>query len=221
MNFFAHALFAARRRPDAPWILGSMVPDLASMAGLRLRHATERPRLGVLLGAGIDFHHATDDAFHRAPKFQALEAETREELKARGLSGGPAMAIGHVGVELLLDGWLVGRHGVSDTFRAAVAIAGEAAHDLCWHASVVEGPARWQALCARLPGAPVPEGYADPDFVAALLIRILSSRPRLAVDPGREDEVFAWARRAAPVIAARAEALLEEVEARLAGVPTP
>jgi hypothetical protein len=216
VNFFAHALIAARRSEDPAWILGSMIPDLASMAGLRLQTVTNPGRLGQLLSEGVDFHHRCDDAFHGAPIFVELMDGAHGELEAHGLGGGPAMAIGHVGVELLLDGCLVTRHGVPASYREAMALASVAGADLNWRDGNPEHSRQWQAMCKRLSGAPVPEGYADPQFVADRLVQILARRPMLAVEPGNEPLVFEWAKRWVPKVAARELELFEQVEQRLA-----
>lgn len=212
MNFFSHAVVAARRSEDPRWILGSMLPDFVSMAGLRL----ESVHGDAPLERGVAFHHRCDDAFHGAPLFVDLMEQAREELEAEGLDSGPAMAIGHVGVELLLDGHLVEQHGISATYRYAMREAADVAVLLRFVGLTPEqGEARWRKLCERLVHAPVPERYTEPAFVADRLIYILSTRPRLAVPFGREPLVFEWARRAAPQVAAQAEALFEQVEARL------
>ena len=213
MNFFSHATVAARRSEDPRWILGSMLPDFVSMAGLRL----ESVHGDLPLERGVAFHHACDDAFHGAPLFVDLMERAREELEHDGLDSGPAMAIGHVGVELLLDGHLVARDGVSSSYRYAMSEAADVAVLLRFGGlTPEEGQARWRQLCERLVSAPVPQRYTEPAFVADRLIRILSARPRLAVPFGREPLVFEWARRAGPKVAASAEALFEQVEARLA-----
>ncbi|MFO7562242.1 MAG: hypothetical protein R6X02_06335 [Enhygromyxa sp.] len=213
MNFFSHAVVAARRSEDPRWILGSMLPDFVSMAGLRL----ESVEGDAPLERGVAFHHACDDAFHGAPLFVDLMERAREELEREGLDSGPAMAIGHVGVELLLDGHLVARDGVLPSYRHAISEAADVAVLLRFVGLERElGEARWRQLCARLEDAPLPQRYTEPAFVADRLIKILATRPRLAVAFGREPLVFEWAGRAAPVVAASAEALFDQVEARLA-----
>jgi hypothetical protein len=217
MNFFSHAVVAARRSEDPRWILGSMLPDFVSMAGLRL----EAVRGDAPLERGVAFHHQSDDAFHGAPIFVELMEQAREELERDGLDGGPAMAIGHVGVELLLDGHLVEEHGVTPGYRAAIEEAAHVDVLLTFHGLDTEqGSARWRRMAERLAAAPVPERYTEPAFVADRLVRILASRPRLAVPFGREGLVHAWAKRAAPEISRRAPALFTEVEARLAATKT-
>ena len=213
MNFFAHALVALRRRADPLWLLGAMAPDFASMAGVRLARLEGEGALA----AGIAFHHRTDEAFHGAPRFVSLMKSAREDLQARGLGLGPALGISHVGVELLLDGALVRSAGVPEAYRAALREARGATDSLAFRGADA-GAARgqWLRFCDRIEGAPVPEGYAQTEFVAERLIGIMARRPRLAVEHGREGEVFAWAAAAAPEVAAARTALLEEVEARLA-----
>jgi hypothetical protein len=212
VNFFSHAVLAERRSDDPRWILGSMLPDFVSMAGLRLESVTgDAP-----LERGVAFHHQSDDAFHGAPLFVELMEGAREELERAGLDSGPAMAIGHVGVELLLDGHLVERYGVLPSYRYAMSEAAGVASLLRFVGLEPEpGADRWRRLCARLEAAPVPQRYTEPAFVADRLIYILATRPRLAVPFGREPLVFDWARRAAPIVAASADALFDEVEARL------
>ena len=213
MNFFSHAMIANRRSEDPRWILGSMMPDFVSMAGLRLESVTgDAP-----LERGVAFHHTCDDAFHGAPMFVDMMEQAREELEHEGLDSGPSMAIGHVGVELLLDGYLVEQGGVTPGYRAAIEEAAHVDVLLRFHGLDAEqGSARWRQMAKRLAQAPVPERYTEPSFVANRLVWILSSRPRLAVPFGREPLVYAWAERAAPQVAKQAKALFEQVETRLA-----
>ena len=185
MNFFSHAVVASSRSEDPRYVLGSMLPDFVSMAGLRLEQVSgDAP-----LERGVAFHHQSDDAFHGAPLFVDLMEEAREELEHEGMDSGPAMAIGHVGVELLLDGHLVEERGVIRVYRDAVE---EAAHvDVLLRFAgldAAQGSARWRKLAERL-----------------------------AVPFGQEGLVHSWARRAAPKVSAAAPRLFAQVEHRLAG----
>ena len=69
---------------DPVFVLGSMLPDLASILGTRLNGAG-----AVTLAAGVALHHRTDAAFHRLPGFHSLcgEATVRFEFAYDG--GGP------------------------------------------------------------------------------------------------------------------------------------
>ena len=69
MNFFGHALLAQRNEAArgsirAEFVLGSMLPDFASMLRLRPPGAA-----ADALQAGMRFHHQTDDAFHGSRSF--------------------------------------------------------------------------------------------------------------------------------------------------------
>ena len=212
MNFFAHAVFAARRSDNPRWVLGAMLPDFFTMAGLRLEAvAGDQPLQG-----GIDFHHATDEVFHTAPLVVEMMEAVTKELAGEGLDRGPSMAIGHVGVELLLDGVLVDSEEAMNNYRFALDEIEQTEMSLRFAGlDMDEGINRWRRVTRYLPTAPIPEGYAEPDFVAERLIRILANRPYLAVPKEREDLVFSWARRAAPQIEEKAKAVLTQVEDRL------
>lgn len=191
-----------------------MAPDFATMAGVRLVRGE-----GVgSFGEGVDFHHATDEAFHGAPTFLALMKEARIDLQARAVGTGASLGISHVGVELLLDGCLVERRGVPELYRSALRTAEVHADELRFRGEDEEAArGRWREVCRRLQEAPVPEGYCDPEFVAARLVGILARRPRLRVEPGKEGEVHGWATSYLPRVAEQVEALLTEVDLRLQG----
>jgi hypothetical protein len=93
-----------------------MLPDFATMCGARLAEI-DHPELR----AGIALHHRTDRVFHASSHFLALCGDARRDLLARGLGRGHAQAVGHVGVELLLDGWLVEQPKARETYAAACA----------------------------------------------------------------------------------------------------
>lgn len=196
-----------------------MAPDFATMGGVRLVGPKERSaQAKTRLHEGVDFHHQTDDAFHGAPSFLALMKEARIDLQAREVGTGASLGISHVGVELLLDGWLLETHGLPACYDAALVEGAARSGELEFRGEDPTGArGLWARVCERLQGAPVPEGYRDPSFVAERLIVILAGRPRLRVVAGREAGVFAWAELFLPRVAARGPALLAEVEERLAG----
>ncbi len=210
VNFFGHALIARSRRRSPLYVLGSMLPDFLSMARLRAPEIESEE-----LREGVQMHHDTDDAFHGAPSFLRLMHEAQDELEAAGVPYGGAMAVGHVGVELLLDGWLVREHGVDPIYRDALRAE---PGPLRWRERDERPAARWRTLRARLREAPVPEAYQEPSFVADRLVRILDGRPRLALDAKSAAIVAEWAPRARPRVEAGAPELLEEVESRLAAI---
>src|SRR5258706_12541419 len=107
MNFFGHAALAAsylaQQGPDAAnelprFCAGAMLPDFIGM--LRL----SRPVVhDSVLARGVAFHHRTDELFHELPSFHRLSRSAFAWLSARDMPRGPARAVAHIGIEILLD----------------------------------------------------------------------------------------------------------------------
>ena len=176
MNFFGHAVAASWRRPTPRFVLGAMLPDFAVMAGGRL--AAVDPARAPELASGIEWHHLTDAVFHRLEPFRRWSRELTALLSAGGVSRGPSLAAGHVGVELLLDGALVDREPeVAEIYTAALGEVREVAALIEWR-----GPRPPIAgLATELARRGLPVGYRDPEVVASRVARVLSRRPRLAM----------------------------------------
>lgn len=205
VNFFGHCVVARWEPVDAAFVLGAMLPDFASMARTRVPKARN-----PVVEAGIQHHHDTDRAFHGAPTFLDLMYEEQDILDAQGLSYGSAMAVAHVGVELILDGWLVGRLGEDPIYRQALEVTD---HGLEWSEPDVEP--RWEMLRGKLLESPLPEAYRDDGFVSSRLVRILAHRPRLALDETEAKRVDEWVADARTRVHARAAELMAEVAQRL------
>jgi acyl carrier protein phosphodiesterase len=210
MNFFAHALVASWRSVEPRFVLGAMLPDLSSMIGVRITHAADAE-----LERGIQLHHATDAAFHSAPIFTGLCSEAIEALGALGVERGCSRAVGHVGVELLLDGSLSGDRSARQTYRDALAVAELPDFDRLVHTVEPSGSVRLRAGLVRLAAAPLPEAYREADFVAQRLRGILASRPRLAMRPGDFEHIQRWAQSVQPRVFAQRNELLDQVRSRL------
>jgi len=206
VNFFGHAVVASWEARTPGFVLGAMLPDFATMSGARLA-GVDHPELG----AGIALHHRTDRVFHAASHFLALCREARGALLARGLGRGHAHAVGHVGVELLLDGWLVERREATETYAAALRCGRqrELGRQIRWLDE--EGPARWHALRRRLEKHGPPEDYSDPTLVASRIERILRGRPRLALDARRLEIAARYLPELHQLVQARAAPLIDEL----------
>jgi hypothetical protein len=172
VNVLGHTHVALAVGVDTPdYVLGAVLPDLASMARVRL----DRSRLVGGVAEGVRCHIAADAAFHTAPEFLRGSGAIRDDLRARGTAAGPSRAIGHVGWELMLDGTLLGSPARAAYARAleglesgdGVGAALSEAHRLRW--------ARLLAYRDRLPDLP----YDDPQWVAERLVSILEPRPSL------------------------------------------
>jgi hypothetical protein len=202
LNWYAHAVLAEARCADPACLLGAMLPDLASAAGLRATPPPDGP-----LALGFRLHLAADAGFHGAPEFVALVSAGRAELEAAGLSRGIARASAHVGIELLLDGWLDRARPGSAAYREALALAHGLADDAA-RFRPAPLPLRWRALCARLERGDLPGAYRRPERAALGVERTLARRPRLALRPGERPLLARWLARAAGDVAFHGPALL-------------
>jgi acyl carrier protein phosphodiesterase len=217
MNFFGHALIAQRdeatRGPTrAEFVLGSMLPDFASMLRTRPPAATLDT-----LRAGISFHHRTDDAFHGSQSFLDFSRQASSFLGDRGVSRGTARAVGHVGVELLLDAAFAREEHANHAYLSAVACASSERVRNGIHWQTKDDHERFQQLCQNLwRRGPFQENPGS-ELVVERLRNILADRPRLALAPGALSVVGEWVSHAQPRISSGAPQLLREVEQRLRG----
>ena len=176
VNYFGHAAVASWSAPPASGggtILGAMLPDFESMTGARVASTTDEA-----VQAGIDVHHATDAAFHKLPAATALMRELDERHAAAGCARGPRLAVAHVGVELLLDGILVGDASYADAFTRG--LAHEPA-EITWRDDGDDR--RFAALVSRMRAYGVPYDLRRIDAIVHRLSRILGHRPLLAPSP--------------------------------------
>jgi hypothetical protein len=211
VNFFGHATVATWSSEPLPtYVLGAMLPDFATLSGARSLGAGEPS-----VARGVALHHRTDDAFHGAPTFVALMIEARARLERAGLGNGPSRATAHIGIEMLLDGTLVGEALPARAFLGAI----EAIREEHLVFGSAEHAARFWHFHERVRHYGVPYGYVDPAFVAARVAGALAHRPRLALGDSTAGDVTRVLRDLRPLILERAGALLDEVRAGLAGAP--
>jgi hypothetical protein len=169
MNLLAHTYVAMASGDNAPgYLLGAVLPDLASMARVRI----DRSRLPAPLARGVHCHVRADAAFHGHPQFIRGAAAIRDDVAERGVAHGAARAIGHVGWELLLDGRFVGSP-VHRAHRRALAEGQQALAAV----RVADRP-RW-ARFLSLRDRAAELRYDEPPWVAERLLQVLAPRPRL------------------------------------------
>lgn len=203
MNFFGHAAVAAETTTSggAPrFVLGAMLPDLLEMARLQLVCAGDAE-----VEAGIAHHHRVDAVFHDLPTFVGLQREARRDLGGAGLRRGSALAVAHVGVELLLDG-VLHEHGEGiGAYRRAL----QERPPLRF--TVHDGCRRFDALCRRIGHTELAASYGDPVQTGQRLYRILSRRPRLALREPEVSIVTRWLEQVQPRVQEKAQQLLFEL----------
>ncbi len=176
MNFIGHATVALWHGREPRFVLGSMLPDFANMAGTRVARELDRD---PALAAGVALHHRTDEIFHAAPLFTALLQELLDGLCARGVPRGSARAVGHIGVEMLIDGELLRGPEIAHAYLDAL----QDGADLEYAFVDAPGGARWQRLREALLAHGAPHDYREPEAVLRRLTHVLRSRPRLAIAP--------------------------------------
>ncbi len=169
MNFYGHLVTASWHSESADFALGAMLPDFATMAQASLLPHKNKYSKGVI------FHHVGDRVFHRLPEFRAQEKWVLQFLIEAGLRRGPARAVAHVGVELILDGALVGDSANDQLYRDALDQA--AVHPPVFDDAMAT--LRFAKLITRLREMGPPIGYRDPGTLAKTMGKILSPRPLL------------------------------------------
>jgi hypothetical protein len=212
VNYFGHAVVAAWRSPEPAFALGAMLPDFAAMCRGEL-DGVSHPELV----AGIEWHHATDRAFHRLPRFLELCRRLGADLERAGLGKGPARGAAHVGIELLLDGALLA-DGRSERYLDAIALTGSELGD---EIARIDRAGRWRFLFDRLSDQGVPVAYRDPHEVARRTAMTLARRPPLAIDEAGVDLLAVELEAIGPELAADAETLLAQLAARLGFAEVP
>jgi hypothetical protein len=162
-------------------LFGAALPDFAAIGRFRL---AQRP-VDRWLALGVEAHHRTDDAFHHHPWFTDHSSRLRAGVERLGIGRGPARAIGHVGIELLLDGELIERRPtLQRTTDSVLSLADN--RNLGIHEIVPsDQQAGWREHLARIADWRVAHDHHHPAVVAERLHRILRRRPRLSFERGQ------------------------------------
>jgi hypothetical protein len=210
VNFFGHSVLAVRRSADPAFVLGSMLPDFATMIQARPPGTAH-----VDIESGMQFHWRTDEVFHRSPAFLTLTRQAVLWLSARSVRSGSALAVAHVGVEVMLDAALSGDARAQRAYRAA--LESGARDGLGRHVSWASGEQldRFDALRGRLLARGAITADIAPETVAERLRSALATRPRLALDDASVQAVRDWARVARADITASAVPLIDHLAAQL------
>jgi hypothetical protein len=217
MNFFGHAALAAghfaNERLEAAALariaMGAMLPDFVGM--LRLGPFQVRDDA---LARGVAFHHLTDHAFHELQSFHRLSQQTFAWLSERQLPRGPARAVAHVGIEMLLDEVIAAEPAARDAYLAALVVPLGASLAFEDAAELDRLEVLRRTLFERAtPTSPTPR------MLALRIRRTLQHRPRLATDDAGEALLSEWVQVARPWVAAAAPHLLATLRAQLANAP--
>jgi len=207
VNFVGHiatGLRAAGDGDDPAFLVGTALPDFASMRRTRLG-----PAVGTLAD-GIALPHATDHAIHAEGWFLDLERHLRDGLRRDGLPDGAARACAQVCPELLLDGALLAdpsiARGVGTVYEGIAAPSDDVVDLVPDHER--EG---WRTHLVGVATRLDPFTYGDPAIVAGRLHMITSRRPRLTFDSALVYAVSARMAAVQPHVAASAREVLDRV----------
>jgi hypothetical protein len=204
VNLYGHAVVAGWVASDPRFVLGAMLPDLGKLAGHRRLVAAD-PQAA----AGVAWHHRTDDAFHGSAAFVGLCRDAHASLERDGLPRGAALAVAHVGLELLIDGVLLDDADGQAAYTCALSVDPSAlALD---HGAVADV----RGVVTRMQRFGLPLHYREPEIVARRVVSIVASRPRLAVPPRRIDAVVRWAQDVRGEVERASGPLLTEMRAAL------
>jgi len=204
VNFFGHAAVASWYRPAPGTVLGAMLPDFASMCGGRIEAAGDEA-----VARGIALHHLTDAVFHQLPVVTGLMRELDGHLDRGRCARGPRRAVAHIGVELLLDGILLGE----PAYRAAY--LGGLGHDAALTWRDPDDAPRFTLLLARLRARGVPDDLRMPEAIATRVHHVLARRPRLAPSSDDQRAIHAALIAFQPRVEVAADAVVRAIRAAL------
>jgi hypothetical protein len=209
VNFVGHIATGVRvgdgpAGGDVAFLVGTALPDFASMGRVRLGTASGT------LGDGIALHHATDHAFHAEEWFVEIERDLRAALADDGLPDGAARACAHVGPELLLDGAFADDATTADGVTAVWERIAAPDDDVV---TLVPASAQpfWRTHLSNVATRLDPFTYGDADVVARRLHGITSRRPRLAFPEELVGAVADRMRDMQPQVEASAPDILDRV----------
>lgn len=182
MNFFSHLAVASMFTEDPIVALGAMLPDWASMLGMKPPQSND-----ARMQRGYDLHYATDRTFHALPSFLAACRTESARLRHCGIERGSARAAAHVGLEFFLDEALAD-DGISRRLYSLAlneATPQRVVEVVSWTSA--EQATAFEALRLRLATA-FPSALSHSERIC----RTLSRRPRLAVRADDRTALDQW-----------------------------
>jgi hypothetical protein len=184
-----------------------MLPDFIGM--LRLGRPTVHDSV---LATGVAFHHGTDEVFHELPGFQRLSRQAFSWLQERDMPRGPARAVAHMGIEMLLDEVMASDPAACDAYISALRVPLDQRLEFSSPLDAQRLQGLLDALLTRT------SSYAEPpaELVAERIRRSLAGRPRLATDDAGQALLGSWVTATRPSVTAEAPEVLAMLRARLA-----
>jgi len=184
-----------------------MLPDFIGM--LRLGRPTIHD---ATLARGVAFHHGTDEVFHELASFHRLSRQAFAWLSDHDMPRGPARAVAHIGIEMLLDEVMAADEFAREAYRAALRVPLATLMTFANAAEAERLAGLQDALLTRADNYVLP----TPELVAERIRRTLAGRPRLATDEAGQALLGTWVTRTRPYVLAEAPEVLATLRARLA-----
>ncbi len=194
--------------PSSDFLVGCMLPDLATIARVRVTRPDGE------MGRGVGYHHECDAAFHDSPWFLQHNVRLRDELLGEGVDRGAARACAHAGLEMLLDGALVDDEYVQSHVRGALDTLDDHAESLAGLAAEHDRE-RWVATVRRIARALDTSGYADPASITMRLQRMTAGRRRIELRADQAAAVTTVLADAQPAVLTAAPGVLDSVRRRV------
>jgi hypothetical protein len=217
MNFFGHAALAASHFGDerplpspselSTLCVGAMLPDFIGMLRLSRPDLTDH-----VLARGVAFHHKTDEAFHELPSFVRLSREAFAWLSEQRLPRGPARAVAHIGIEMLLEEVFAQHAPAREAYLSALRVQLGRLMSFPVPPDAERLAALQSALLVRAGSALDPPARV----VAERIVRTLAGRPRLATDDAGQELLVRWIEATRPLVAAEAPEVFARLRLRLA-----
>ena len=164
------------------------------------------------LATGVAFHHGTDEVFHELASFHRLSRQAFAWLSDHDMPRGPARAVAHIGIEMLLDEVMAADELARDAYRAALRVPLMPLIVFPNAADAERLAGLQEALLTRTANYAPP----TPELVAERIRRTLAGRPRLATDEAGQALLGTWVTLTRPHVLAEAPEVLATLRARLA-----
>lgn len=202
MNLIGHYTCAAV--PSAAVRVGSVLPDLVALYRRKVRplalarqwrEAAGGARDDAFAGllAGVDFHHAVDVRFHRAPLFESTAGALQEALlDASRTPGLKRFLPAHVLSELYLDHLLLRRDpGLADAFYRDVDGARALLTKFVARHPQADGPS-FGAFLERIVDGRFVDAYRSHEGILERMNRILVRFGQRPLEEVEQEAVAAW-----------------------------
>ncbi len=215
MNFLSHGF----RYLDNPYVVaGSAVPDWLSVVDRKIRARSKRAQLLLEsddpitrdVAIGVIKHHHDDNWFHSSRLFNETMLQFAIELREHlpGDEGFRPSFVGHISVEILMDGTLIARdRSLADRYYQSLASVSPEKVQAVVNLIAGTQTTALASTISRFVNARFLYDYLDDD---KLLFRLNQVMSRVNL-PALPDSLLTWLATARRVVEVRCDALLTPI----------